>query len=157
MGVQVRSETACIRRSLAFVLSSLLSMPVLSSEAVSVRLLPNQIAEVQPAQDIGREAFDKELGQFELRIATQNFPIAAPYCRDQVILRMPGAPPDDGQREAQLEVRWALFQAFHALARGKTGQIEISIAPGPYLQADAQGKPQLQACDAYIAIGRAGR
>lgn len=120
--------------------------------AVSATLTQQHIASIKPAKDTTREAFDRDWGQFEVLIPKSRFPILAPNCRKNVILRMPGAAPDVPQRDNQLDARWRQFQSFHRLAEGTLDHVGVDIASGPYMNVDKHGKPVLQYCNAYIAI-----
>jgi hypothetical protein len=121
----------------------------------SITLTTQDIVKVTPGSAVTREQFEEEWGQFEVLVPKQSFPIPAPNCRKNVILRMPGVTPNAPSREQQLAARWDVFQAVHALREGKRSQVEFELASGPYLKTDKQGRLRLQYCNAYIrAQGR---
>lgn len=116
----------------------------------SFRIGPHEIVRISPGNVIDRKQFDEDWGQFEVRVPKSRFSVPAPNCRKNVILRMPGVPPDAPGREQQLEWRWRLFQALHAAAQGEGPPVEVEIARGPYMSLKPGG-PVLQYCNAYIA------
>jgi hypothetical protein len=106
---------------------------------------------MRPKSGISREAFYQDWGQFEVRIPKERFPIPAPHCRKNVILRIPGAPPQTPARADQLERRWNLFQALLALSKNKDARVELPLAHGPYVERGSTGERELQYCNAYVA------
>jgi hypothetical protein len=136
--------------------SLLLSMlciwvPVSFASETMVNLTSQDLASIAPEHGISREAFDSNWGQFEVRIPKKRFPIPAPNCRKNVILRMPGVPEKAQERDKQLEYRWRQFQSLHALSAGKVDHIEVRIASHPYMNTDKRGRSTLRYCNAYIA------
>jgi len=117
-----------------------------------VTLDKQSIAIIKPGGATTREAFERDWGQFEVRIPKQRFPIPAPHCRKNVIFRMPGVVPSAPDREKQLAASWQQFQSMHQLAAGMLEQVEVAIASGPYMRRDRRGRPVLQYCNAYMAI-----
>lgn len=109
-----------------------------------------------PGKDLVRQAFDYNGGQFEVQIPKASFPIPAPNCKTNVLLRAPGVNPDKANAQEKLEARWQLFQAIHDVADGKRASIEVPVevkhSPGfaPYMILDAHGKPTLEWCNAFI-------
>ena len=109
-----------------------------------------------PGKDLVRQAFDYNGGQFEVQIPKALFPIRAPNCKKNVLLRAPGVDPDKVNAQEKLEARWQLFQAIHDVAEGKRASIEVPIevkhSPGfaPYMLLDAEGEPTLEWCNAFI-------
>lgn len=118
---------------------------------IVVKLSRQDIASIMPGHDTSREAFDKDWGQFEVRIPKKRFPVPAPNCRKNVILRMPGVAPNVRGRDKQLQHRWQQFQSLHELWNGRLDNMELRIASGPYMRADKRGGLVLQYCNAYIA------
>jgi hypothetical protein len=113
-------------------------------------LAPGDVAEVRPARGVTREQFFEDWGQFEVRIPKERFPIPAPHCRKDVILRMPAVPPRASARAQQLEYRWNLFQALLALNEEKGAKVELPLASGPYIVRGSTGARELKYCNAYV-------
>ena len=108
------------------------------------------VIDIRPASDTSQDAFFRDWGQFELRIPKDRFPIPAPHCRKNIILRVPGVGPRVEDRARKLEQRWNLFEALPALTKSKEGKVELPLARGPYIESDGAGGRQLQYCNAYI-------
>jgi hypothetical protein len=98
-----------------------------------------------------REAFENDWGQFELLIKKNRFPIPAPNCRNDIILRMPGVVPNALDREKQFDIRWNIFKSLLDLNERKIEQFEIVMSNKPYIKFDKDGKRHLQYCNVYFA------
>ncbi|KAF5419870.1 MAG: hypothetical protein C5S49_00030 [Candidatus Methanogaster sp.] len=118
-------------------------------EALS--LTGQDIASIKPNSAITRKSFEEDWGQFEILIPKNRFPIPAPNCRKNIILRMPAVAPDAPDREKQMEFRWQIFRSLHDLIDNKVEHLEVFIASGPYMSVDKHGKPVLQYCNAYFS------
>ena len=113
-------------------------------------LTAGDVSEIRPARGVTREQFLEDWGQFEVRIPKERFPIPAPHCRKDVILRMPAVPPRASARAQQLEYRWNLFQALLALSENKDAKVELPLASGPYIERGSRGARELKYCNAYV-------
>jgi hypothetical protein len=122
----------------------------LAASNTMVIITHEKIASLKPADEITREAFAEKWGQFEVRIPKAQFPIAAPNCRKEIILRSKGVDPSASDRDKQLARRWSIYQSLRDIIRDKTGSVEVPIALGPYMQKDKAGEPVLEYCNAYI-------
>lgn len=103
------------------------------------------------AANISRKSFENDWGQFEVLIVKNRFPIPAPNCRSNIILRMPGIAPDAPDRRKQLDIRWYVFQSLLDLKDKKIDQFEVVLSNKHYMKFDGKGKPYLQYCNAYFA------
>ena len=127
-----------------------------SAREMLFNLTQQNIAGVAPAKDTRREMFDQEQGgEFEVRIPKALFPIPAPKCRDNVLLRIPALNLSvvDGSWQQD---RWKLFQSLHAVAEGKMKTVEVSLRLGVEMGFDKQGNPVLESCNAYINANTMG-
>ena len=99
------------------------------------------------------QAFDRDWGQFELRLPRQGFALPAPNCHGEIRLRWIALKPDQPDRAAKLEARWSLLQRLQALQRpGAAGAPEdVRLDLRYYTRRDAQGAPRLQYCNAFVA------
>jgi len=119
-------------------------------------LLKQGIVKLEPGADKIRAAFDYDGGQFQVLIPKEMFPIPAPNCKRNVILRMPGTDRNAPGSDRELECRWQLFQSLHAAKEGGIASIEVpievkhSLGFAPYMRLDKQGNPTLEWCNAYI-------
>ena len=121
------------------------------SKEILFNITKQNIVAIEPGKDISREKFESGMwGLFEVRIPKKLFPIPAPNCRKNVMLRIFGVDPDEPDSKQKLEFRWQLFQSLHAVLEGKIASIEVPIDSGPYMKFDKQGSPILEWCNAYI-------
>ena len=149
-----------MKRALAIVLGSTMVFSAAADKPHSpvwFEVSQQHIALVEPARAVDKGKFEQDMwGQFEVRIPKASFPIPAPNCKKNVLLRAPGIDPDKANAKEKFEARWQLFQAIHDVADGKRASIEVPIeikhSPGfaPYMMLDAQGKPTLEWCNAFI-------
>ena len=129
---------------------------------LSFTLTQQNIASIDTQKDKNRKAFEADYGQFEVYIPKGMFPVPAPNCRKNIILRMPGTSPDAPGAKKQLELNWQLFQSIHAVIEGKLASVEVPIevkhSPGiaPYMRLDKQGNPTLEWCNAFISANSMG-
>lgn len=129
---------------------------------MSFTLTQQNIASIDTQKDKNRKAFEADYGQFEVYIPKGMFPVPAPNCKKNIILRMPGTSPDAPSAKQKLELNWQLFQSIHAVIEGKLASVEVSIevkhSPGiaPYMRLDKQGNPVLEWCNAYINANSMG-
>lgn len=121
------------------------------SKEILFNLTQQNIVVIEPEKNISREKFESGMwGLFEVRIPKKLFPVPAPHCRKNVILRIFGVDPDEPDSKQKLEFRWQLFQSLHAVREGKIASVEVPIDSGPYMKFDKQGNPILEWCNAYI-------
>ena len=83
-------------------------------------------------------------GQFEVLINKKRFPINAPHCDGNIILRMPWVPP-----KQDLAKKYALYQAILAIMRNKQAQVKVALELNPYVEKTAQGL-KLQYCNVFF-------
>lgn len=149
-----------MKNALAIVLGGTLSVSAAADKPRDVlwfEISRQHIALIEPAKAVDKGKFEQDMwGQFEIRIPKASFPIAAPNCKKNILLRAPGIDPDKAGAQEKFEARWQLFQAIHDVADGKRASIEVPVevkhSPGfaPYMILDAHGKPTLEWCNAFI-------
>jgi hypothetical protein len=105
---------------------------------------------IDPGEETTLDEFMRDWGQFEVRVPKGRFPIRAPRCRRNVILRMPAASPRKAEWRERIESRWRLFQSILEVKAGKVAQLEVELAAGPYQTRDEQGEVVLQYCNAFF-------
>ena len=129
---------------------------------MSFTLTQRNIASIDTQKNINRKSFETDYGQFEVHIPKGMFPVPAPHCKKNIILRIPGTSPDAPSAKQKLELNWQLFQSIHAVIEGKLASVEVSIevkhSPGiaPYMLLDKQGNPVLEWCNAFINTNTMG-
>lgn len=129
----------------------------ISYREIPFNLTKQNIVSIDPGKDISREEFYDGMGisgQFEVLIPKKLFPIPAPNCRKNVILRVGSVNQAKLYSNEKLEARWQLFQSLHAVLEGKMAGVEIKIPIGPdqYMKLDKQGNPVLEWCNAGIEL-----
>lgn len=92
-------------------------------------------------------------GQFEVRIPRNKFPIPAPKCRSDIILRMPWTDPRVEDASRKVEEKRKLFDAIMALKAGGTQSISIMVDLAPYVREVAHDPLQLELtqCNIFFA------
>lgn len=145
-----------MKASTSFVCFALWTLPALAGNS-KVTLTYEKIASLRPAGKVTKQAFAERWGQFEVRIPKEHFPIAAPNCSKDVILRSIGIDPNAADKEKKLALQWALYQSLRNIVHDNAGSVEVSIAPGPYMQKDKAGAPVLEYCNAYINAATAAQ
>ena len=121
-----------------------------SDSSIVIRIDRRAITITKPKTDISRERFERDWGQFELRIAKKDFPIAAPNCKSGIILRMPGVDPRDADNTRKLQWQWEFFEDLVKSTTTSEKSVEIRLTHKPYMNITADGKFQLQYCNAFF-------
>ena len=119
---------------------------------ISTIITADDIVSISQSKDIPRAEFDDDWGQFQVLIPKERFPVSAPNCKKNIILRMPGVAPDDPSRSAKLDARWDLFQSLYAVKEGKRESILVYVASGPYMKTKKNGARELEYCNAFIKL-----
>lgn len=121
-----------------------------ASTGISFTLTKQHIVSISADKRKTREEFDQAYGQFQVLIPKRLFPIAAPNCRKNVILRMPGTGPQAPNAKPTLDAKWELFQSIHAVLAGNASEVKVQIDSGPYMTRDKRGDRTLEWCNAFI-------
>ena len=141
-----------------FLLVFLLGASTVSAQSpardITMTITSAHIVSISQPKEISRSDFDNDSwGQFQVLIPKGRFPIAAPNCKKNIILRMPGVAPDDPSRSAKLETRWNLFQSLYAIKEGKRKEpVQVTIASGPYMKTKKDGTRVLEYCNAFFKM-----
>jgi len=120
---------------------------------ISMMITADDIVSISQPKEVSRSEFDNDSwGQFQVLIPKGRFPVPAPNCKKNVILRMPGVAPDDPSRSAKLDARWDLLQSVYAVKEGKKESILVYVASGPYMKTKKDGTRELEYCNAFIKM-----
>jgi hypothetical protein len=120
---------------------------------ITMIIAADDIVSISRSKEIPRSEFDNDYwGQFEVLIPKDRFPVPAPNCNKNIILRMPGVAPNDPSRSANLDACWDLFQSLHAVKEGKKESILVYVASGPYMKTKKDGTRELEYCNAFIKL-----
>lgn len=91
-----------------------------------------------------QEQFIDNGGQFELKLNRTAFPISAPNCQDDIVLRMPWVP-----SKVDVRQKYQLYQAILAMFETKQGEVKVAIELNPYVEISSEGL-QLQHCNIFF-------
>ena len=90
------------------------------------------------------QEFEQNGGQFEVLLKKSAFPIQAPNCNSNLILRMPWVPPD-----VDLTLKYQLYQSILAVYLGHSEQVSVVLELNPYVQESQQGI-ELTQCNIFF-------
>lgn len=90
------------------------------------------------------QQFIENGGQFELSVNRSAFPVSAPHCHGDIIVRMPWVP-----STVDVSKKYQLYQKILAIADSKQGEINLAIELNPYVEKTNEGL-QLQHCNVFF-------
>jgi len=107
------------------------------------------------AADIDFSASDRTArsgGQFQLRLRPQRFPVPAPRCRGDLILRMPWTPPDVPDAAAKIAAKQQLLARIRALAEAPGEVVTVVLELNPYVEVVSRDplRIQLTQCNVFF-------
>jgi len=73
-------------------------------------------------------------GQFEIRLRPERFPVPAPHCRGNLILRMPWTAPYAPDAAAKIAAKEALLARILALAKSPDDVVTVVLELNPYVE-----------------------
>lgn len=97
---------------------------------------------------VTQQQFVANGGQFELLIKQAEFPIPAPQCKSDIILRMPWVAP-----QYDVSEKYQLYLAIVNLADTQQGRVPVAIELNPYVEKNESGI-QLQHCNVFFRHSR---
>jgi hypothetical protein len=91
-------------------------------------------------------------GQFEIRIRPDKFPVSAPNCRGQLILRMPWTGPAVDNAKKKIAAKEALLKGILALQEDRDKSVSVVIELNPYVKIVSQDPLilELTQCNIYF-------
>jgi hypothetical protein len=95
-------------------------------------------------------------GQFEVRLKKTEFPIDAPYCKSNLILRMPGTDPDYVDSKIFIEEKLDIYNAIRNILKSEQNSSkDVYIELNPYVKIN-NGEFLLTQCNIFFrqAYGR---
>ncbi len=95
-------------------------------------------------EELSKQEFEQNGGQFELRIDKTGFPVPAPNCQSILIVRMPWTPPG-----SNLTKKYSLYQNLQDLQRGKSEELKIVLELNPYVKESEEGLALTQ-CNVFF-------
>lgn len=118
-------------------------------ETIQIKLSAADIVAVGPDKSVSRKQFDEQSGEIGIVVRHDKFPLPAPNCKHDVMVRLPEL--DKGNTATELNKRWAMFQQIRASLE-KTKPLELTLITKPYLKPNAAGKYELPYCSAYFLL-----
>lgn len=82
---------------------------------------------------LSERQFKQNGGQFEVLLKEQSFPIAAPDCKSNIILRIPWVAGQLG-----LAQKYLLYKTIMALTDNQKGTVTVAIELNPYVKTDGR-------------------
>jgi hypothetical protein len=95
-------------------------------------------------ETLSEKQFKQNGGQFEVLLKKQAFPIEAPNCKSDIILRMPWVASQLG-----LSQKYLLYKNIIALIHNQKDAVTVTIELNPYVKPDKNGL-LLTACNVYF-------
>ncbi|WP_081429952.1 hypothetical protein [Paraglaciecola sp. T6c] len=90
------------------------------------------------------QEFEQNGGQFEVLLKKSAFPIQAPNCNSNLILRMPWVP-----SSVDLTLKYQLYKSILAVSLGQTEHVSVVVELNPYVQETEQGL-ELTQCNLFF-------
>jgi len=103
---------------------------------------------LQSVERVSQQQFFANGGQFELIIKKAEFPIPAPQCNSDIILRMPWVAPQHDVSE-----KYQLYLAIVNLADTQQGRVPVAIELNPYVEKN-ESVIQLKHCNVFFRHSR---
>ena len=120
-----------------------------SYQPFSVTLTQKDISSIKGGNK-DREKFENDMGAFEIRIPKQNFPVPAPNCKKEIILRMPGSYAEDSTIKEDIEAKWKIFQDVKQVKAGNYKDLKVTVTPLHYVTDRADGTMELEYCNVFF-------
>jgi len=83
-------------------------------------------------------------GQFTIRVRAARFPVPAPSCRGDLVLRMPWTAPGVPEAERKVAAKAALLDRLLALEHTPEGRVPVVLELNPYVRVMSQSPLTLQ-------------
>jgi hypothetical protein len=99
---------------------------------------------VLEVEKLSQDQFKENGGQFELSIKKNAFPVNAPHCNGDIVLRMPWV-----SSYVDVSDKYELYQAIIDLRSAKLAKVLVAIELNPYIEKSTDGI-QLQYCNVFF-------
>ena len=98
---------------------------------VEFKVTPDNFVMPKPISD---DVLKADGGQFEVYIKKHLFPINAPHCKKEIILRMPWTKSSLKNASQFIEEKVALYKKLLDVSEGKRSDLKVIIELNPYVQ-----------------------
>jgi len=89
-------------------------------------------------------------GQFEVLIKKSMFPIGAPSCKSNIILRMPWSNPEGTNYELSIDEKYEVYKQIRkASEAGEFYSVDVVVELNPYVNLDS-GELKLTQCNVFF-------
>lgn len=89
-------------------------------------------------------------GQFTIRLHPPSFPVAAPSCRRDLILRMPWTPPGVAEADRKVAAKSAVLDRILAMEQTPGGRVPVVLELNPYVRVVSQSPLTLQLTECNV-------
>lgn len=103
--------------------------------------------------EMSEQDFLIEGGQFEFEISRATFPIAAPACSGNLLIRMPRGEVDSSAGRQNAGKKHQLYQALLAMYKGEltaASAVPVVLELNPYVERLSRGRYELTACNLFF-------
>lgn len=124
---------------------------------ISFRLTPdNSTINLKTGEGDRSYGFVDENGQFEVYIDRNAFPVDAPNCKNDIILRMPATNPFGSEAEKSISEKRQLYNQIKNMIDNKQGELDVVIELNPYVKkvSDNPLKLELTQCNVFFRHAR---
>ncbi|GGB22496.1 hypothetical protein [Agarivorans gilvus] len=88
-------------------------------------------------------------GQFEVRVQQNSFPIKAPNCKGDLILRMPWTNSDLSAADVFIDEKYNVYKAIVDASKSEGSNVDVYIELNPYVQMTGDGF-ELTECNVFF-------
>ncbi|WP_411992546.1 hypothetical protein [Agarivorans sp. DSG3-1] len=89
---------------------------------------------ISSIKEFSAEQFVMNGGQFEVRVQQNSFPIKAPNCKGDLILRMPWTNSDLSVAEVFIDEKYNVYKAIVGASKSEGSNVDVYIELNPYVQ-----------------------
>ncbi|WP_432460916.1 MULTISPECIES: hypothetical protein [unclassified Agarivorans] len=89
---------------------------------------------ISSIKEFSADQFAMNGGQFEVRVQQNSFPIKAPNCKGDLILRMPWTNSNLDTAEDFIDEKYNVYKAIVGTSKSEVGNVDVYIELNPYVQ-----------------------
>jgi len=96
-------------------------------------------------EDIKKNIFFSDGGQFQVYIKKSSFPISAPNCKGNIILRMPWSSKEQGG----IDKKYAVYKFLDKIKLGEKDKLNVTLELNPYVKV-SNNSYKLTQCNVFF-------
>ncbi|MDO6685273.1 MULTISPECIES: hypothetical protein [unclassified Agarivorans] len=89
---------------------------------------------ISSIKEFSADQFVMNGGQFEVRVLQNSFPIKAPNCKGDLILRMPWTNSDLSAAEVFIDEKYNVYKAIVGASKSEGSNVDVYLELNPYVQ-----------------------